>query len=141
MIAASSVCDRAAATCSSEPIASAAIDRTPSTSSPTTPPSAESGPPIRTTTKSLNERNGPNVAGISDPGEVHGERSREPGDGARHAERRRPQTHDRHVQRDGGRLALARGGELQADRRARERDVDEDREQRQHERELVVLGR
>ena len=140
MTAARSVCDREAATCSSEPIASAATDRTPSTITPATAPSAESAPPIRTTTKSLNERNGPYAAGSPTPARCTASAPARPATVPDPPSASRPQADDRHVQRGGRRLAFARGGELQADRRAGERGVAEHREQCEHECELVVLA-
>ena len=78
---------------------------------------------------------------VSDAREMHGESPREARDEPRPAERQRPQADDRHVQRGGRGLTLARSAELQADRRSCQGGVGEHREQCEQERELVVLGR
>ena len=89
MIAASSVVrPRVRETFSSEPIASAATERMPSTSTPATAPSGASGAADQHDDEELEREVRPVARRVADAGELHGERAGEPGDGARRRDAR-----------------------------------------------------
>ena len=134
-----SVCVLAAETPSSDPIVSAASESRPSTSIPSGAPSAVSGPPIRTTTKSRKERYGPKLAGSATAARWTAERPRDARDRACRCDRLRAEPRDREAERTRRRLPLTRRGEREAERGAREGREREGGERGEGQRELVML--
>ena len=138
MIAASSACDRACATFSIEPIASATIERIPQHD--------HAGRRAERCDRSADEHDDeelerevrPVLRRVADPGELDAERAGEPGGGARHRERRHAQPQHRDTARRGSRFPVAGGGETETEGRACERSERDCGERHQPECELVV---